>query len=558
MRVRPLISTGDMSMSIVHKILIILIILFSPSLASAATVNAASCSKSDVETAIAAADPGDTVTVPSCSGGTAWSGAVTLAKSITIQGAGIDNTVIEDYGFSVSPGTDDWRITGFTFSGEGGSNRLLAISAVGAEDSGCKDFRVDHCEFRDNASNAIRVGGYSYGVLDNCEFTNLGGEALDYCADRGDAWSRSPYSGGYTNGTVFIEDCTFSLTTRDSANAIEANSGARWTIRYCTFTDSASYKWNRVMEWHGLCYRCNGYDARGTVSMEIYENTFTTNNSGTWNFLYSRGGGGVIYNNDFYGEWGTEIYMGNYRSNASACTSECSDQTTTTACCGEEDYPCLDQIGYDDNDLYIWDNSITDGVWTVSVNSAEYQPTHIQENRDYYLSAKSGYSPYTYPHPIRQEGSAIITGTATENITESAIVSGGKTIIVDLYGAEWVAAGATFEAQRQNIIDGITSAQSEGTGWNAEVRDKEVVGSVVRTDNDTVTITLSASASYNITANETITVTVPASATDYGVELVGYPTFQVSAEQAGSETTISTAGAVGGTAEYNAGGITIN
>jgi len=28
----------------------------------------------------------------------------------------------------------------------------------------------------------------------------------------------------------------------------------------------------------------------------------------------------------------------------------------------------------------------------------------IKENRDYYISQKSGYSAYTYPHPLRGEG----------------------------------------------------------------------------------------------------------------------------------------------------------
>ena len=124
--------------------------------------------------------------------------------------------------------------------------------------------------------------------------------------------------------------------------------------------------------------------------------------------------------------------------------------------------------------------------------------------------------------------SAAVTGTAIASITESDIVTGGKTIIITLTNDTWVTAGATFDAQRQNIINGLDSAQSELTGWNAEVRDKEVVGSVVRTSNTVVTITLSASASYDITAQETITVTVPATAlTTSASAVVATPTFTV-------------------------------
>lgn len=124
--------------------------------------------------------------------------------------------------------------------------------------------------------------------------------------------------------------------------------------------------------------------------------------------------------------------------------------------------------------------------------------------------------------------SAAVSGTATDTIDEADVVAGGKTIIITLTGDTWVAAGATFDAQRQNIIDGLDSAQSEGTGWNAEVRDKEVVGAVVRTSDTVVTITLTAAAAYDITAQETITVTVPATAlvTSTG-DLTATPTFTV-------------------------------
>lgn len=130
---------------------------------------------------------------------------------------------------------------------------------------------------------------------------------------------------------------------------------------------------------------------------------------------------------------------------------------------------------------------------------------------------------------------AAITGTATANIDESDVVAGGKTIIITLTGDTWVAAGATFDAQRQNIINGLDAATSPTTGWNNEVRDKEVVGAVVRTSDTVVTITLSAAAAYDITATETITVTVPAtSLVTSGADITGSPTFTVDAVSAGN------------------------
>ncbi len=126
---------------------------------------------------------------------------------------------------------------------------------------------------------------------------------------------------------------------------------------------------------------------------------------------------------------------------------------------------------------------------------------------------------------------AAISGTATASITEANIVAGGKTIILTLTGDTWVAAGMlSFDAQRQNIINGLTSAQSETFGWNNVPKATQGVSGVVRTSNTVVTITLDAFATYNITATETITVTVPSSAlTGAGGAVVATPTFTVTA-----------------------------
>lgn len=129
--------------------------------------------------------------------------------------------------------------------------------------------------------------------------------------------------------------------------------------------------------------------------------------------------------------------------------------------------------------------------------------------------------------------SAAITGTAGDGCAEADIVAGGETIVITLTGDTWVASGATFNAIRQDIIDGLDSAQSETNGWNAEVRDKEAVTAVVRTSDTVVTITLSAAAAYQITANETITVTVPGTAVTGGNPITATPTFNVTADAPG-------------------------
>jgi hypothetical protein len=122
-----------------------------------------------------------------------------------------------------------------------------------------------------------------------------------------------------------------------------------------------------------------------------------------------------------------------------------------------------------------------------------------------------------------------VSGTATATISELDIVAGGKTIILTLQNDTWVAAGATFNAERAAIIAGLSAASSPADGWNAVLRDAGIdVADVVRTNSTKVTITLDAEATYNIAAKETITVTVPASALVIAESaIVASPTFTV-------------------------------
>jgi len=85
----------------------------------------------------------------------------------------------------------------------------------------------------------------------------------------------------------------------------------------------------------------------------------------------------------------------------------------------------------------------------------------------------------------------------------------------------------TFDSSRQAFINGFDSAQSEGTGWDAEVKAKAATSEVVRTSSTVVTWTIGAQAGYNITAQETITGTIPASILQGAVEVVASPTFTI-------------------------------
>ncbi len=135
---------------------------------------------------------------------------------------------------------------------------------------------------------------------------------------------------------------------------------------------------------------------------------------------------------------------------------------------------------------------------------------------------------FAYPNLEQAAGAAscALTGTVT-TATETDIRGGGKTIVLTLTNESWVTAGATFDGQRQNIINGIDSAQAEVGGWDAVVKATQSVGGVVRTSNSVVTITLDGFGAYSISANETVTATVPGSALALGAPLTASPTFTI-------------------------------
>ena len=145
----------------------------------AETRTASALTPEAVWAAIDAAQDGDTVQLPA--GAADWSkGWNSLRgakmKAITIQGAGIDKTVICDrrsrgyfvpfelHGVEGKP----FRVTGITFTGPdltspGPSGGFISISGT------CKNFRIDHCKFK-NAQTMMTINGDTFGLIDHCYF----------------------------------------------------------------------------------------------------------------------------------------------------------------------------------------------------------------------------------------------------------------------------------------------------------------------------------------------------------------------------------------------------
>ncbi len=123
---------------------------------SAATINAASCSQADVQTAINAASAGDTVSVPP--GNCTWTSGVTITKGITVQGTVETSTVITSSG-----------ILPFTIDLSSGFARISQMTLIGNApwgyiqvDGSNASFRLDHLTFNDiPGDRGIKIGSRS-------------------------------------------------------------------------------------------------------------------------------------------------------------------------------------------------------------------------------------------------------------------------------------------------------------------------------------------------------------------------------------------------------------
>lgn len=126
------------------------------------------------------------------------------------------------------------------------------------------------------------------------------------------------------------------------------------------------------------------------------------------------------------------------------------------------------------------------------------------------------------------QAAAVVSGTGATGMVEADVVAGGKTLILTLSNDTYVDAGATFNAQRQAIINGMVSGVTTQNGWNNEVRSKLTTSAVTRTSDTVVTVTLTAQADYTIPDAETVTVTLPSAALSSAGALVATPTFSIS------------------------------
>ena len=383
-------------------------LFFIPRIGFAVSINAKSCSKVDVQAAIDSASTGDTIIIPA--GESDWNSAIGIpdGKKITLSGAGKTATIITcllpgPYP-TISLGKSGSRLTGIKIVLPNGS------AGYGVHVYGY-GWRIDHCEF-ENKTTSSKMGVYARGLstcpdptglIDNCTFkdtrVNIHGDAS---LTANSSWYKDYQLG--SADFIFVEDCVFTRTI--FGNCIDSQYGSNYVFRYNTVFNSST-------EVHSSTGVDGSY--RASRFWEIYGNIFNSNN-GVYAPFRQRGGTGVVFNNKVSGNYvDPNILLDNVRTIDGQCSS----------------YPCRDQIG-SSRDLWLWES---DNPYPAQLKEPAYawgntnvdngQPVKfkvingcnniIVEGRDFYNVQKAGYTPYTYPHPLR-DGTAIVRVLSPKNL----------------------------------------------------------------------------------------------------------------------------------------------
>jgi hypothetical protein len=398
------------------------ILLTLDSIALGGTINAASASQDDVQSAIDSASDGDTVIVPASSSTTwttksAYIPCVIINKAITVKGQTIctgrastlsyvDNTIISD-----GTGTQDGevpikisssgaRLTGFTFidkraSGDTKSAVLTAKNTTG--------WRIDHCHFNPSPNQTVRaITAFGYGLIDHCYFKDAnngvdieGGRLEDGSTNPPGYYSWTQPLDAGTSHAIYIEDCEFAYSPGMVMDgAWDAYAGARLVFRY-----------NDVKNTN---YGGHGLDSGGLRSVllaEIYDNTNTNFGGHIYTWIETRGGVYYVFNNIIYPGVSGQGYDSFF--DVRYYRSDWSYQCSWGVCDGNNPidgntpgwygWPGMDQPGRGPNQgsfpQYSWNNNFN-GHTVVSVsndfNICGYQDPyyarkyHILENRDFY------------------------------------------------------------------------------------------------------------------------------------------------------------------------------
>jgi len=406
-----------------------------PAAVRAETRMAAALTPEAVWDAINAAKDGDIVQLPE--GTAVWKNGWNTRhwakmKAITIQGAGIDKTIIRDE-TSTASGDEPFdikgvegkpfRITGITFDGTG-----LPTAGTWAGEivisGNCKNFRVDHCKFL-NMDRMMTISGDTYGLIDHCDFHALqkkGGLAQTImCMGPGKVAFTRPLTMG-TAEAVYFED----NEARFSPEVVEATGNNPWIVPYQGAR--VVIRHNKIINTQLEIYRVRP-GAYGCQSVEIYDNAFSAEGAKMGRpqgFIFVSGGVAMVFNNTVTGTTYNcrTIEVSHERSFRPMGEFGLCDGTNPID--GDQipagqrgaGYPCFGQPGratdtdgdgaFEASPCYAWNNTLNGAKLNMILRrwnpkETELQGEHVKEGRDFFNEAPKPeyYRPYTYPHPLQ-------------------------------------------------------------------------------------------------------------------------------------------------------------
>lgn len=282
-----------------HAVVVLLVLLRCALPAAAATINAVSCSDSDIQTAINSSSHGDTVVIPN--GSCTWTTGIGFSgKKVILRGeskAGVRITKPSG-NYAVAIAEDiDWtgqRVTNLTAITRSDGYSFFALRG--------RNWRLDTMDVENLSGASLSefanaIGPLTFettgpaGLIHDVHTVNVriwvGVAIPDVPANAGYPWS-SPLALGSLNQTI-IEDSSVTHTA-GFPDGLDGNYGARWTLRYSTIS--------------GTSIDCHSVQAnnRACRSWEIYKNTFTSPHA-YFTPIFMRGGTGTIVNNTIAGSY---------------------------------------------------------------------------------------------------------------------------------------------------------------------------------------------------------------------------------------------------------------
>lgn len=290
---------------------------------NAATINAASCERAEVQAAVDTAQRGDTVVVPP--GICKWGTTVWVTKSIAIQGAGIGvTTIIAGFQspsaalikFNFPNGgrvdaTVPVRVTGFTFDM---ARKSMGIWINYQSLTPLENMRIHNNSFINTPTDpriagyyTLRLAGNIYGVVDNNTFVGspcsmVTGYGWDVISNY--SWENERFAYG-NNKTIFFEDNTYTETNLlpegstfvvNWGQLFASGFGGKYVVRYNTINQNYN-TWRMLFDIHGQGV---GYDA--SIGLEAYGNRVSMLYNSGLGVTDCRGGMTLAFYNRVFGD----------------------------------------------------------------------------------------------------------------------------------------------------------------------------------------------------------------------------------------------------------------